>query len=66
MQEVTMKVEGMSCRSCVNKVEGALDSIGVEAQVNIEDGTVHVKFDETKTELSTITDVIKAKGYSVA
>ncbi|WP_211749250.1 cation transporter [Paenibacillus sp. Marseille-Q4541] len=66
MQEVTVKVEGMSCRSCIKKIEGALDTIGAEGKVNFDEGTVDVKFDETNTEVSTIKEAIKAKGYDVA
>ncbi|MCR8656453.1 heavy-metal-associated domain-containing protein [Paenibacillus endoradicis] len=66
MQEAIVKVEGMSCRSCVNKIEGALDAIGVEANVNMKDGTVNVTFDASKIDLAVIEGTIKANGYSVS
>lgn len=65
MQQATVKVAGMSCRSCIRSIEGALDTIGVEGQVNIEHGTVHVQYDETKLQLSDINEVIQNKGYEV-
>lgn len=65
MQEATVKVQGMSCRSCVRAIEGALHSIGAEGQVNIEQGTVHVQYDEVKVQLVDIREAIQNKGYGV-
>jgi copper chaperone len=66
MQEATVKVEGMTCRSCVRSIEGALDTIGVEGHVNTEQGTVLVQYDESKFQLTDIKEVIQNKGYDVA
>ncbi|WP_186786160.1 heavy-metal-associated domain-containing protein [Paenibacillus agilis] len=63
MKEVTLKIEGMNCRSCVKKIEGVLEEIGVEGQVNFEQATIDVKFDEAKLEISNIQESIQAKGY---
>ncbi|WP_028596710.1 heavy-metal-associated domain-containing protein [Paenibacillus assamensis] len=63
MKEVTLKIEGMNCRSCVKKIEGVLDGIGVEGHVNFEQGTLFVKYDEAKLEISDIQESIQAKGY---
>lgn len=65
MQQATIQVEGMSCRSCVRKIEDALLTNGVEAHVNFEQGTVHVQYDETKLQLANINQLIKNKGYIV-
>ncbi|CAG7651967.1 heavy-metal-associated domain-containing protein [Paenibacillus allorhizosphaerae] len=65
MQEATVKVQGMSCRSCVRTIEGALDSIGAEGRVNFEQGTLHVQYDEAKLQLADIKKVIQNKGYDV-
>lgn len=65
MQEATVKVQGMSCRSCVPKIEGAINSIGAEGRVNFEQGTVDVRFDELKVQISDIQEVIRRKGYNV-
>ncbi|MCK8487049.1 cation transporter [Paenibacillus sp. MBLB2552] len=66
MQTATLKVAGMSCRSCVRSIEGALEQSGVNAQVNFEQGTVDVQFDETKLQLANIIQLIHDKGYVVA
>ncbi|MCR8845170.1 cation transporter [Paenibacillus sp. SC116] len=63
MKEVTLKIEGMNCRSCVKKIEGVLEGIGVEGQVNFDQGTIVVKYDEAKLEISNIQESIQAKGY---
>ncbi|MCD1259223.1 heavy-metal-associated domain-containing protein [Paenibacillus athensensis] len=65
MQEATVKIQGMSCRSCVRTIEGALDSIGAEGHVNFEQGTVHVQYDEAKVQLNDIKEAIENKGYNV-
>ncbi|MEF7440655.1 cation transporter [Paenibacillus lautus] len=65
MQEAKMKVEGMTCRSCVKSIEGSLDQIGVEGKVDFDEGTVHVQFDESRLQLNDIQEVIRSKGYEV-
>lgn len=65
MQEATVKVQGMSCRSCVPKIEGAINAIGADGRVNFEQGTVDVRFDESKVQISDIREVIRKKGYNV-
>ncbi|MBJ6363937.1 heavy-metal-associated domain-containing protein [Paenibacillus sp. GCM10012307] len=65
MKEATVKVQGMSCRSCVAKIEGAISAIGAEGHVNLEQGTVDVRFDEGKIQINEIEEVIRKKGYNV-
>lgn len=65
MSRATIKVAGMSCRSCVRSIEGALETIGVEGQVDLEQGTVQVQYDESKLQLSAINEAIENKGFAV-
>ena len=59
----TFKVSGMTCSSCVNSIEGALNSIpGVKATVNFATESVHVSADEDVTTKSLIA-AIKSAGY---
>jgi len=59
----TFKVSGMTCSSCVNSIEGALNSIaGVKATVNFATESVHVSADENVTTKSLIA-AIKSAGY---
>ena len=60
----TFKVDGMSCSSCVNSIEGALNSIaGVKATVNFATASVHVNADDYVTTKSLIS-AIKSAGYA--
>ncbi|MGE5702933.1 MAG: copper ion binding protein [Clostridia bacterium] len=65
MQNVTLKVEGMSCGHCVNSVEGALKEIGAQGKVDLAGKTVAVSYDETKVTLETIKQAIEDQGYDV-
>ncbi|CAN2222768.1 ZntA Cation transport ATPase [Candidatus Nanopelagicaceae bacterium] len=60
----TFKISGMTCSSCVNSIEGALNSIpGVKATVNFATESVHVSADEDVTTKSLIA-AIKSAGYA--
>ncbi|MDK8193172.1 cation transporter [Paenibacillus sp. UMB7766-LJ446] len=65
MENVTLKVKGMSCGHCVNSIESALSQIGVEGKVILAEGKVEVKFDETKLKFSDIKETIENQGYDV-
>jgi copper chaperone len=65
MQNVTLKVEGMSCNHCVNSVEGALKTMGASGKVDLANGTVHVEFDENKLTQEAIKEAIEEQGYDV-
>ncbi|MDP1513389.1 cation transporter [Paenibacillus sp. CMAA1739] len=64
MKEATVKVQGMSCRSCVPKIEGAIQAIGAEGHVNFEQGTINVRFDESKVQISDIEEAIRQKDMT--
>ena len=60
----TFKVNGMSCSSCVNSIEGALNSIaGVKSTVNFATESVHVNADDSVT-IKSLIAAIKSAGYS--
>ncbi|MCB2117417.1 MAG: heavy metal translocating P-type ATPase, partial [Rhodobacteraceae bacterium] len=66
-RHTTFTVQGMSCASCVGRVERALKAApGVEgAQVNLLAGTASVDHAET-TDALTLIDVLKTAGYPAA
>ncbi|GAB3806400.1 heavy-metal-associated domain-containing protein [Virgibacillus kimchii] len=65
MEKVTLNVTGMSCGSCVIKIESALQQLkGVEkATVNLKKGLVKVKHDDTTQTLNKLIDTIRDTGY---
>jgi len=65
MQNITLKVEGMSCGHCVNSVEGAVGKLGATAKVNLASHSVDISFDESKINLAAIKDAIEEQGYDV-
>lgn len=67
MQQVTLNVQGMTCGSCANKVEGRVGKLtGVESvKIHLSEGAVDVKFNESIVELEEIKTAIKNTGYEV-
>lgn len=64
MQRIEIRVDGMSCASCVGRIEKALmGEPGVaESQVNLATGKATVEFDQPATP-ATLIDLIKEAGY---
>ncbi|KIL36440.1 copper resistance protein CopZ [Cohnella kolymensis] len=65
MQNVTLKVQGMSCNHCVNSVEGAVKKLGAAAKVDLAAGAVDVQYDDNKLSLDDIKAAIEDQGYDV-
>lgn len=67
MELATLKVEGMSCNHCVNAIESNVGNLqGVSnVKVNLDNGTVEVRFDESKVSKEAMIDVIEDQGYDV-
>ena len=68
MKSATVPVEGMTCASCVARVEKALKKVdGVqEANVNLATEKVALLFDESKTNLSALASAVEGAGYVLA
>lgn len=64
MLEKTFKIEGMSCQHCVKAVEVELNEIGVEP-IEIEIGSVKVKFEESKFSDREIIAAVEEAGFRV-
>ncbi|NGP45673.1 heavy-metal-associated domain-containing protein [Bacillaceae bacterium SIJ1] len=66
MQQL-INVKGMSCGSCVKKIEGQLGKLnGVESvKVILADEKVDVSFDEKIIQLADIQRAIQDAGYEV-
>lgn len=64
MNEIKIKIKGMTCRSCENLIKRELEKLeSAQAQVDFEKEIAHVKFDETKTNLKEIVNAIENKDY---
>jgi len=68
MEQVTLQVQGMSCGSCVNSIEGSVGELtGVSSvKVDLGEGKVDVAFDSSAISLDDIKDTIEEHGYDVA
>jgi len=65
--ELVLPVEGMTCASCVNRIErflGRADGVA-EASVNLASEQATVRFDPSRIDRSGIVETIKAAGYDV-
>jgi len=64
MQNITLKVTGMSCQHCEKAVTNALEDIGVSSTIaNAKNNTVQVSFDPKKISLDKIKAEITETGY---
>jgi Cu+-exporting ATPase len=66
--EVTLTVTGMTCASCVRRIEKALSRVdGVaEANVNLATERAHVVFDPDRASISQMRTAVEKAGYGVA
>lgn len=68
LQTITFAVDGMTCESCVEKVEEALmkrDGVK-EVKVDLQAATVTVTFDSRHLDAAAIHEAILATGYQPA
>ncbi len=65
--EATLPVAGMTCASCVSRIERALArEPGVRsAEVNLASETAHVTYDPARTDVARLAQAITRAGYSV-
>ncbi|MBE9184453.1 copper-translocating P-type ATPase [Microcoleus sp. LEGE 07076] len=65
MDNLTLKLRGMSCASCASSIEQAIQSVpGVtECHVNFGMEQASIQYDSQKTSVSTIEEAVDAAGY---
>ena len=65
MTMATLNITGMKCGGCEKAVQEAVDAVPgvISSKASAKDGVLEVEFDETKTGLDAIKQVVKAKGY---
>ena len=67
MCEIKIKVEGMACEHCTQRVKNALEKLsGVEAvEVCLENKIVTVKYDDNQVTQEDMKSAIEEQGYDV-
>ena len=65
MKEIKLKIEGMHCAGCSNRLEKILYNVdGVEsAKVSLEEKSADIKYNEEEVELNTILQEIEDAGF---
>lgn len=63
MEDLTLQIEGMSCRHCVTRVEKALIGLdGVEVR-SVEVGSAELGYDPALVSPSSILEAVDAVGF---
>ena len=65
MKEIKLKIEGMHCAGCSNRLEKILNNVdGVEsAKVSLEEKSADIKYNEEEVEVNTILQEIEDAGF---
>ena len=66
MADTTIKIEGMSCQHCVMRVTKALQGLNGIQDLDVQIGTVKLRFDEHVLKKEDIEKAIESAGYRVA
>lgn len=68
MEEVVIKVAGMSCQGCVKNLTGALTATpGVDgAVVSLEEGAARITYDPAKVSTNALRGVIEDCGFDAS
>lgn len=64
MEEIELKIGGMTCTHCVLSVENELKDAGYK-NVQVEVGSVKLAYDGSDQSKTEIVEVIKSAGYIV-
>ena len=67
MSQILLDVEGMTCASCVSRVENKLNAVeGVEASVNLVTEKAAVRYDEERVSVEDLVRAVESAGYRAA
>lgn len=61
----TLKILGMHCKSCEMLIKSELEEAGVKVKIDSSAGNAIINFDESKTSLKKIKEIILRLGYQV-
>ncbi|HDX9577236.1 TPA: copper chaperone CopZ [Bacillus pseudomycoides] len=64
---ITLNVQGMTCNHCKMAVTNVLTELeGVKnVEVQLQEGTVNVEYDEAKVDVGKMKEAIEDQGYDV-
>jgi copper ion binding protein len=66
LEHAVVPIEGMSCATCVGRVEKALAALpGVRASVNLSSEQAEIIFDPTLVKASALAEAVERAGYDV-
>ena len=65
MQNVTLKIDGMTCGGCVKSVTRVLSELGgvAQADVSLEKAQAVVSFDANKVQPAALVDAVEDAGF---
>lgn len=64
MEDLKLRIEGMTCQHCVRAVKGRLERTpGVQLKT-VEIGSAELTYDPTKTNVDEIEEAISDEGYT--
>jgi len=67
VSQILLDVEGMTCASCVSRVENKLNAVeGVEASVNLVTEKAAVRYDEERVSVEDLVRAVESAGYRAA
>lgn len=68
MEQLTIKVGGMTCQGCVRSVKQVLESQpGVEAaDVSLEQGEARIRFDPARANAQALRAAVEGAGFDAA
>ncbi|MGK3988219.1 heavy-metal-associated domain-containing protein [Sorangium sp. So ce136] len=67
MKETILRVDGMSCPSCIRHIDSALrelDGVG-KVDVRLREGTVAVQHDPASAPVDALVEAVRGAGYDV-
>ena len=67
MRTITLKIEGMHCKSCemlINDVVSEIEGVK-KTEASLKNNSAKVEFDESKADLSKIRKAIESEGYKI-
>lgn len=64
MKSLSLKIDGMSCQHCVNRVKEALNTIKGVSDLHVVIGKASFKYDSSRITLKEIEEVVTKVGYN--